>query len=56
MPALDDFRVSEVMVDGQMVARDGALTVPLEAPSRDDTLIGPFPMTPASPDDLSLSE
>ena len=46
---LDDFRVSMVMAGGEIVARDGAMTVDLEPPSRDGLLTGPFPMAPAGP-------
>ena len=49
---LDDFRVSMVMAGGEIVARDGAMTVDLEPPSRDGLLTVPFPMAPAAPDDF----
>ena len=49
---LGDFRVSMVMAGGEVVARDGELTVHLEPPSREGLLTGPFPMAAAAAEDF----
>jgi adenine deaminase len=51
---LDDFRASMVMAGGEIVARDGSLTIDLEPPTRDKLLTGPFPMTAAVSDDFAV--
>ncbi|MCY3617481.1 MAG: amidohydrolase family protein [Acidimicrobiaceae bacterium] len=51
---LDDFRPSMVMAGGQVVARDGEMTIDLEPPSRDGLLTGPFPMAPATAEDFAV--
>ena len=49
---LHDFRASMVMVEGQLVAKEGVMTIDLDPPSRDGLLSGPFPMKPATSDDF----
>ena len=49
---LSAFKPSMVMVDGNVVARDGALVVDLEPPSREGLLTGPFPMAAAMASDF----
>ena len=51
---LDDFRASQVMVEGRMVASDGALLDELAPPDRDSLLTGPFPMEPVTADDFTV--
>lgn len=52
---LNNFRASTVMVSGEIVAQDGAMTIDLVPPRRDRQLMGPFPMTPAASDDFAVS-
>ena len=51
---LADFRVSMVMAGGQVVARDGEMTIDLRPPSRDSLLTGPFRMEPAEAQDFTV--
>lgn len=52
---LNNFRASTVMVSGEIVAQDGAMTIDLVPPRRDRQPMGPFPMTPAASDDFAVS-
>ncbi|MGI9625156.1 MAG: adenine deaminase C-terminal domain-containing protein [Acidimicrobiales bacterium] len=51
---LQDFRAAAVMVGGELVARDGALTIDLEPPNREGLLTGPFPIQAASATDFAV--
>ena len=51
---LEDFRASQVMVEGREVARDGALVDELAPPQRGSLLTGPFPMKPVTADDFTV--
>ena len=52
---LNNFRASTVMVSGEIVAQDGAMTIDLAPPRRDGQPMGPFPMTPAASNDFAVS-
>ena len=52
---LNNFRASTVMVSGEIVAQDGAMTIDLAPPRRDRQPMGPFPMTPAASNDFAVS-